>query len=116
MLHYFATSSAIMVIGALPTFVRHRSGCRFFCVAQKKWNYDGSAKSSVMTRPIPPDHSADSIFISSDCHERDRSSISYLSRQGIRRISGKAVTKGKKRRTDAFRDKVDAAKMTAVIE
>ena len=66
---------------ALPTFVRHRSGCRFFCVAQKKWNYDGSAKSNVMTRPIPPDHSVDSIFISSDWRERDRSSISSLSRQ-----------------------------------
>ena len=28
----------------------------------------------------------------------------------------KAATKGKKRRTDDFRDKVDAAKTTAVIE
>ena len=30
--------------------------------------------------------------------------------------TGKTVTKGKKRRTDPFRDKVDAAMTTAVID
>ncbi|MBR0254700.1 MAG: hypothetical protein IJQ69_02135, partial [Bacteroidales bacterium] len=84
------------------------------CVAQKKWNYYGSAKSSVMTRPISP-----ILLISSLSHWIGAKGTVHLSHSFRGRESSKfpqkAVTKGKKRRPDAFRDKVDDA-MTGVIE